>query len=137
MTPAGPVNARATTEELRAAFSRPAIETMVHRFYEVARGDPLLGPVFESRVRDWDLHLERMTLFWRSVLRAERCFQPREAGGPVSLHRGIEELEPRHFQRWLDLFARTCHDILPREAAEYVTLRARNMGAALSSHLAE
>ena len=34
----------------------PEIRNLVERFYESARDDELLGPVFAQRVEDWDAH---------------------------------------------------------------------------------
>jgi hemoglobin len=36
-------------------------------FYSRARFDPLIGPVFESKARDWEGHIARMCAFWSSV----------------------------------------------------------------------
>lgn len=39
-------------------------KTLVEAFYQRGRRDPLLGPVFESRIAGrWDEHLERMARF--------------------------------------------------------------------------
>ena len=35
--------------------------------YEAIRSDAMLGPVFATRIADWDPHLERMRAFWSSV----------------------------------------------------------------------
>lgn len=36
------------------------IERRVHDFYARFRADDLLGPTFDARVQDWELHLWRM-----------------------------------------------------------------------------
>ena len=36
------------------------IETLIRGFYARVRKDPLLAPVFESRISDWEPHLDNM-----------------------------------------------------------------------------
>ena len=43
------------------------IERLVRTFYGRARLDPLIGPMFESRVHEWDGHFGRLCAFWSSV----------------------------------------------------------------------
>lgn len=76
-------------------------KALVHGFYERARRDPILGPVFESRVAGrWDEHLVRMTSFWMTVLFAI----PLYAGKPLERHVGLP-IGPAHFARWVDLWS--------------------------------
>jgi hemoglobin len=51
----------------RTGIDEPMIERLVHSFSAKVRGDALLAPVFEARIRDWDLHVQRMCAFWSSV----------------------------------------------------------------------
>ena len=43
------------------------IETLVRAFYARVRQDPLLAPIFESRISDWEPHLDNMFAFWSSL----------------------------------------------------------------------
>src|ERR1700693_150170 len=43
------------------------IETLIRGFYARVRKDPLLAPVFESRISDWEPHLDNMFAFWSSL----------------------------------------------------------------------
>jgi hemoglobin len=52
---------------VRTGTDDAMIQRLVHAFYAKVRKDALLGPIFESRVASWDLHLERMCAFWSSV----------------------------------------------------------------------
>ena len=80
-----------TTDEIRV---------MVERFYEHAREDELLGPIFAERVEDWDTHYDTMTRFWSSaVLRAGTY-----SGRPIEKHR-IEGLTTQHFVNWVHRFS--------------------------------
>jgi truncated hemoglobin YjbI len=40
---------------------------LVQRFYDRVRVDEVLGPIFATRIKDWEPHLERMWAFWSSV----------------------------------------------------------------------
>jgi hypothetical protein len=44
------------------------INHLVATFYDRVRRDPILGPIFEARVSDWDVHLGAMSRFWASVV---------------------------------------------------------------------
>ena len=43
------------------------IRTLVHDFYDDVRQDALLGPIFNSRIHDWDAHLAKLVDFWSSI----------------------------------------------------------------------
>jgi len=130
------MTAHVVSDEQREPFPVERIELMVKTFYGSVREDPELGPIFERRVSDWPHHLGRMVSFWRAVLRSEPTFRVSERGSPPALHRGIEELERRHFDRWLDLFARTVQDVFAPEEARHVLRAAQRIAVALSGHLA-
>ena len=40
----------------------------MREFYTKARQHPLLGPIFNSTVVDWDLHLHVIANFWSKAL---------------------------------------------------------------------
>lgn len=79
---------------------RGSLRALVDAFYLQAREDPLLGPVFEQYVSNWDEHLARMTDFWASLLLRDSSY----SGHPFEMHRAIPELTPAMFDRWVDLF---------------------------------
>jgi hemoglobin len=124
----------APAEAGRRVFSDDAIRDLVHAFYGQVRADTSLGPVFDRRIRDWPAHLDRMVLFWRSVLRGEVGYEP-ERGSPLELHRAIAELTHDHFVSWLGLFEATAHEIFEPSAARLVVGKARRMAVSLSAHL--
>jgi hemoglobin len=39
------------------------IETLIRGFYARVRQDRLLAPIFESRIADWEPHLDKMFAF--------------------------------------------------------------------------
>lgn len=104
-------------------ISEELIRSVVVEFYRRARRDPSLGPVFESYVQSWDVHLDRMTDFWSAAL----LRTGRYSGRPVEQHRAIDNLSSAHFSRWLDLFDATVHDLCSPPEAEAFLIRARRM----------
>lgn len=107
------------------------IRAVVDDFYERAREDDLLGPVFGAHIADWGPHLEKMYGFWSTVLLGDRKY----TGNPFVKHQGVPEMSAAHFERWLNLFSTTleahCNeaDKLAWEAT------ARRMGYAMASRL--
>src|SRR3546814_10818785 len=57
----------------RTGIDEPMIERLVRSFYDRARRDPLIGPVFEYKVKDWEAHIPRMCAFWSSVAQIGRA----------------------------------------------------------------
>ena len=43
------------------------INRLVRGFYARVREDALIGPIFNSRITEWEPHLQRMCDFWSSV----------------------------------------------------------------------
>ena len=68
-TQAGITNRRLIIEDIvsRTGIDEAMIESLVRTFYARVRHDPLIGPVFESKVQDWDAHIGRLCTFWSSV----------------------------------------------------------------------
>jgi len=118
-----------------APFAVERITRLVHTFYGRVQDDALLGPVFAKRIEDWGPHLERMVLFWRAVLRAERTFTVSPRGGPPTLHRAIDELSLAHFERWLALFGEVADLVFEEGPAEIVKEAAGRIAFSLSRHL--
>ncbi len=79
------------------------IKILVNDFYDKAKQDELLAPVFFSRITgDWQPHLEKMYLFWNAALFSEKGY----VGNPFSKHATLK-ISPAHFERWLLLFTQT------------------------------
>jgi len=104
------------------------IRDVVVEFYRRARLDERLGPVFEAHIDDWDEHLARMTDFWSAAL----LRSGRYSGRPVEQHRAISDLSLGHFDRWIELFEATVHDLCSDREAEAFLGRARRMRDAMS-----
>lgn len=106
----------------RTGIDDAMIDRLVRDFYARVRSDALLGPVFEARIRDWDVHLERMCAFWSSVA----LMSGRYSGQPMAAHMRLP-VDGRHFDRWLALFEETAGDVCPPAAAWHFVERARRI----------
>jgi hemoglobin len=74
------------------------IAVLVDRFYDKVRRDPMLGPVFDAAVHDWDAHKALLTSFWCTVALRTGTYR----GNPMARHRPLP-IGVAHFQRWLAL----------------------------------
>ena len=107
------------------------IRQLVHRFYERARTDELIGPIFDRQVKNWDQHLARLCDFWSSVT----LMSGRYHGQPMAVHASLP-IEPQHFDRWLQLFAQTAREVCPAPAAQYFIERAQRIADSLELGIA-
>jgi len=129
----GEDHVRAAREEKRQRAEAIGIDTeyisgFVDRFYARIRADDLLGPIFAERVSDWDVHLDRMKRFWRSVLHNSGEF----SGNPMVKHIVIPGLDASHFAHWLELFYATLREDEPDpQATGLVGARARMIADSL------
>lgn len=112
-----------------AGLTENNIRDLVLHFYGRIQKDPMLAPIFAGKIsRDaWPRHLDRMTDFWSSVLLRSGRYR----GNPTARHAALPELSPHHFERWLELFASTTHDLFDADQAEHISELARNMGQGL------
>ena len=99
------------------------IAQLVCSFYERARTDALLRPVFDAAVSDWDEHHRIVEDFWSRTLLGTNRYR----GHPYAVHAQLP-LRPEHFDRWLALFRETALEVLPPAAAEHAIARAEHMG---------
>jgi hemoglobin len=102
------------------------LRRLVHRFYAKVRADAELGPIFASRITEWEPHLERMVAFWSSVA----LMTGRYHGRPVPAHAGLP-VGWSHFERWLALFGETARETCSRAGAAHVIERAERIARSL------
>lgn len=135
---------RATPEELtsrrEALIAQIRAETgidetmiagLVDAFYTKVRADPLLGPVFDARIADWEPHLQQMRLFWSSVALMSGVYH----GRPMPKHLPLP-VDAVHFDRWLELFEATAREVCPPAAADHFIERARRIAESLELGIA-
>ena len=115
----------------RTGIDEPMIERLLQTFYGRARLDPLIGPIFENKVTDWDDHLGRVCAFWSSVA----LMSGRYHGQPMAAHLPLP-IDAPHFDRWLEIFAETARDICPAPAAAHFLARADRIAESLELGLA-
>jgi hemoglobin len=94
--PAGPDY---VADALALGVDEAMIDRLVQHFYAQVRLDPMLAPVFEARVGDWEAHLRRMSAFWSSVMLRTGRYH----GQPMPMHAPLP-VDASHFDRWLALF---------------------------------
>lgn len=91
-----------------ATLDEASVARLVDRFYDKVRTDPLLGPVFNAAVDDWDEHKKLLTSFWCSVALRANSYR----GNPMGVHRAQPAIRPEHFERWLALWRETTPEVL-------------------------
>lgn len=115
----------------RTGIDMAMIERLVRAFYGRARHDPLIGPVFEHHVADWEAHIPRMCDFWSSVA----VMSGRYHGQPMTAHLPLP-IDTPHFDRWLELFAETAQEVCPPAAAALFVDRAHRIADSLELGIA-
>lgn len=123
--------AYAASVQAKTGIDEAIIARQVHAFYGAARDDALLGPVFTSKVADWNEHLSQMCAFWSSVA----LMSGRYHGSPMRAHLPLP-IGSAHFQRWLALWAETAEQQCPSAAAERFIALARRIGESLALGIA-
>ena len=119
-----------------ANLDEARLAAVVDRFYEKVRVDPLLAPVFNPRVDDWDAHKVLMTSFWATVALRSGHYR----GNPLAKHQQLA-ITIGHFQHWLALWRETANELLDAESAALMVGYAERIGygmrvgMGLSGHL--
>jgi hemoglobin len=108
-------------------ISEDGIRHLVDAFYAKVRVDPELAPFFERALGNWDSHLATMYDFWSSVM----LISGRYKGNPVEKHRRLNGIEPRLFDRWLQLFGETCNEVLDDDVAPVFRAKAARIAESL------
>jgi len=113
-----------------AVVTEEQIAQLVETFYDVARKDDLIGPIFEKHVSDWDLHMPKMRRFWSSAVLRTGTY----SGRPYEAHSKIPDLEQKHFDRWQQLFAEVTNRVVPEAAGVFQDLGSR-MGVSMMARM--
>lgn len=94
------------------------IQLLVNSFYEQARKDGILGPVFNTIIGDdWSHHLPVMYTFWSTILLGG----PGYSGNVIGKHIEIDKRMPltqTHYDRWLQLWHETTDRLFSGPVAE-------------------
>lgn len=111
------------------------VRAVVDRFYEKARQDAVIGPIFNRVIpdADWPAHLDKIASFWSSMLLNAGTY----GGRPMPKHLAIGDLADEHFQRWLSLFKETVDAVCPPPVAALFVDRAERVAHSLRLGLAQ
>ncbi|MHB8912605.1 MAG: group III truncated hemoglobin [Lysobacter sp.] len=102
------------------------IEALVERFYAKVRRDPVLGPIFNPAVHDWDEHQRTLVSFWSSVVLKTATYR----GNPMAAHRP-HPIRGEHFDHWLALWRETALEVMPPAHAQVFVDHATRIGYSL------
>lgn len=108
-------------------LSAPALARLVRQFYAKAQHDPLLGPMFESAVTEWEPHLERVAAFWTTAVLGVPAYR----GNPMAAHKK-QALTPAMFERWLQIWGETAEEVFTAQLAAELKGRAAAIAESLT-----
>jgi hemoglobin len=89
------------------------ISKLLRHFYADVRQDPLIGPIFNAKIKDWKHHLEIITSFWETLIG-----EPSSYAKPMPIKHLPLCLREEGFERWLFLWPANCRAQLPSDVAE-------------------
>lgn len=115
---------------MQTEITDASLELLVRTFYGRVRQDPLLGPVFNAAVEDWEEHFARLTDFWSSVMLTTGRYK----GNPFGQHLK-HPITPPMFDRWLAIWSETVGELFAPEAADDLRARAERIGQSLQQGL--
>jgi hemoglobin len=121
------------TRAIRAetGIDEAMIERLVRAFYVRVQEDQLIGPIFAARITDWEPHLQQMFSFWASVALMTGTYH----GRPMQKHLPLP-IDSRHFDRWLQLFEQTAHELCSPKAAAHFVERGQRIAESLELGIA-
>ena len=125
----------AALPEKAAEITEDSIRRLIWGFYGKVRKDEQLGPVFTAAVgvsdEEWEPHLHQMVDFWSALMLGSGRYQ----GNPLQKHRALPAFDIRLFDRWLQLFAETAHEIHEGGAAQRYIDTSERIAANLKAKL--
>jgi hemoglobin len=77
------------------------------------RQDPLIGRIFNAKIKDWKHHSEIITSFWETLIGG-----PRSYARPMPMKHLPLRLLEEDFERWLFLWQANCRAQLPSDVAK-------------------
>lgn len=122
---------------LQIVVPRPVMRAFVEDFYGRVRAHPVLGPVFEEKLAgQWDIHFEKLTDFWMTVLCGVHAYK----GNPFGAHMtaaqtGQHRMEAGHFIPWLAIFEVSAAEKLPADLVPTAIEKAHRIADSLRQGL--
>jgi len=116
--------------------TREDITSLIHAFYAEVREDKLLGPIFNTMIKDWDQHLNLLVDFWETNL----FFVKKYTGNPLDAHVKADKLNDYqineyHFGIWLNLWFKNIDSLFEGDHAQLAKNRARNMSTFMNMEI--
>jgi len=111
-----------------SVIDETVLERVVPAFYARVRRDPLIGPIFNDAIAEWDDHLGTLVAFWSSVMLTSGRYK----GNPMAAHlKHQPQLTPEMFDRWLSLWHDVTDEFVPGPGAEALQDKARRIAESL------
>ena len=99
------------------------VKILVDEFYAAARKNEMLAPIFNDYIGDhWDEHLDRMYLFWNTMILGTKEFK----GSAFTVHLKMP-LNKEHFVVWNEIFEQTVDRLFSGTYAGYAKYYANCM----------
>ena len=99
-------------------ISEESIKKLVDGFYDGVRKSEELGYIFENKIgtkkEDWQPHLQNMYDFWYSLMISSGKYK----GNPMKKHKDLPTFPEEKFDKWLELFSKTAHNIYKDDIAK-------------------
>jgi len=117
----------------RDISNREDVFLLVTNFYKKVRKDNTLGPFFNEKIKNWNVHLEHLTTFWETSLFMTRKLEKKYKGNPLEVHVTVDKennnsITEMHFGIWLNYWSQTIDELFQGEIADNAKRRARKMG---------
>ncbi|TVP50676.1 MAG: group III truncated hemoglobin [Mongoliibacter sp.] len=120
--------------------TRVDVSHLVRSFYTRIRQHEVLGPIFNTVIDDWEVHLERLTDFWEIVI----LNSGPGAGkfNPVPVHKEVDRstgnsIQQAHFGHWLELWFSTLDTYYMGKNTDFAKEHARRMAHILFFRIME
>lgn len=113
-----------------AVIDEAGIAELVDTFYDRARADAQLGPVFAAAVENWPAHMATLKAFWSSVMLRSGRYK----GNPFGVHQALP-IQPELFAVWLGLWRATTADVFTPEVAAQFDQKAVQIAQSLKAGL--
>ena len=89
------------------------LSRLLRHFYADVRQDPLIGPIFNTQIKDWKHHLEVIASFWETIIGG-----PSTYARPMPMKHLTLRLREEDFERWLFLWQANCRAQLSGDVAK-------------------
>ncbi|CAN5540747.1 group III truncated hemoglobin [soil metagenome] len=111
--------------------SRADIQTLIEKFYDKVKPDPVIGFIFTKVVdMHWEMHIPVIVDFWETILLDNPVYNKNAMEVHYTLNKKIP-LQKIHFETWLSHFNATVDELFAGPVAELAKTRAKSIGAVM------